>query len=376
METPRARRYVFTINNYNEDELDRIANRFQNHLEGLTDHQRAAAISVRCLVAEKETGQQGTPHIQGYIEFGFQVYRRVLEALLGGRAFIDQAGGSRADNVRYCTKEGEENLIINYYSNEVERQRTQRLIENQNIKKTADEKAVEILEDIEELTEKDFEAKHPAFYLRSYSKYKELQHVKKQKTQSNYNGALRFKNFWIYGPTGTGKSRFARGDLPIYDIYSKAVNKWWNGYDGQKRVIIDDWPSLEIGNCLVQHLKVWSDRYPFTAEMKGAHISIAPGDFILIITSNFRIEECFKDPADVFALKRRFTVLEMNDGDEDRYQSIEHQIEVMQEEEARRNRGMPQISRARERELQEENRSYQESQKNQEEEDQDSIVES
>lgn len=376
MENQRARRFVFTINNYSDDELQRVSSRFQFNSDQYTDAQRAAAISVRCLVAEKETGEQGTPHIQGYVEFDDRIYRRTLESLLGGRAYIDLAGGNRADNIRYCTKEGEEHLIINYFRNEVERQRTQRIMQNENLKKTADEKAVEILEDIAELTEPEFEAKHPSFYLRSYSKYKEIQHVKKQKTQSTYNGALNMKNFWIYGPTGTGKSRFARGNLPIHEIYSKAVNKWWNGFDGQKRVIIDDWPSLEIGNCLVQHLKVWSDRYPFTAEMKGAHISVAPGDFILVITSNFKIEECFKDPADVFALKRRFTVLEMNEGDEERYESIEHQIEIIQEEAGRRE-GMPRISRARERQLQEENRRYQEQQNQQEEEDnQDSVVES
>lgn len=60
--------------------------------------------------------------------------------------------------------------------------------------------------------------------------------------KKNYNAAKRdmqelsnfveFDNHWFYGETGTGKSKTAReryGD----SLYSKCINKWFDGYEGQ-----------------------------------------------------------------------------------------------------------------------------------------------
>jgi len=54
------------------------------------------------------------------------------------------------------------------------------------------------------------------------------------------------------------------------------------------------------------HFKQWADKYPFPAEVKGGTIKLRPQR--IIVTSNYRIEECWVKHQDYEPIKRRFTV--------------------------------------------------------------------
>jgi len=110
---------------------------------------------------------------------------------------------------------------------------------------------------------------------------------------------------WIYGPPGTGKSHYARQHYGN-SLYLKAQNKWWDGYQNESNVLLDDFDCKALGH----YLKIWADKYCFMAECKGSSIQIRPKHFI--ITSNYSIDELFgEDPVLAAAIKRRFYVIHM-----------------------------------------------------------------
>lgn len=111
---------------------------------------------------------------------------------------------------------------------------------------------------------------------------------------------------WHYGPAGSGKSCAIREMYPSDVLYVKGVHKWWDRYNGQPYVLIDEWP-VDATKELQGLLKNWSDRYPFDAEVKGGSCFIRPTR--ILVTSNYSLEECFHHDRKglLEPLQRRFT---------------------------------------------------------------------
>ena len=114
--------------------------------------------------------------------------------------------------------------------------------------------------------------------------------------------------WWIHGPAGAGKSYACRVAYP--GLYCKPQNKWWDGYNGETAVLIDDFD--KAGACLAHYMKIWADGYSFNAEIKGG--MIRPGYTTLLVTSNYLPEDIFTDDAElVAAIRRRFKVIKLED---------------------------------------------------------------
>lgn len=83
----RSRRWCFTLNNWTEVEMSQCLTEFDSFIIG------------------QEVGENGTPHLQGYVEFKNQKDLSCLKKILS-RAHWEKAKGSRGDNIAYCSKGG------------------------------------------------------------------------------------------------------------------------------------------------------------------------------------------------------------------------------------------------------------------------------
>lgn len=82
----------------------------------------------------------------------------------------------------------------------------------------------------------------------------------------------------LYGKGGTGKTRWAYDNYP--DIYKKPHDNWWDGYEGQKAILLDDY----YGYIKYSDLLTVLDRYPLYLNVKNSHVW-AQYDTV-VITSN------------------------------------------------------------------------------------------
>lgn len=260
----KSKGWCFTLNNYTDQEF--------NHLQ---------TVDCQYIVYGREVGDSGTPHLQGYVHYATTVTRTKVKKDIGTRAHVEKRRGSLKQAIDYCKKDGQW----------TEKGKLRVLDEHHNKYQTL----IGLAEagDFETIKE-DF----PMHYLLHHDKLTNLIERNVQVIQGE------LEHEWWYGPTGTGKSMKAWTEFP--DHYPKLTNKWWDGYNFQDVVVIEEWsPKNE---CTAASLKIWADRYPFTAEVKGATIQkIRPKK--IIVTSNYTIKECFPNQQDWEPLMRRFKMV-------------------------------------------------------------------
>lgn len=265
----KSRGWCFTINNPTVlDELE---------VESLKDCE-----TVAYLVYGKETGEEGTPHFQGFLRFKHPVTLQRVKQFLQ-RAHLEVQRGTAKQAAEYCKKDGD---YIEYgelptSGAETTKAKWRRVIE------LAEEGQLETIKD-----------EYPSVYLLHRPKLLSLR-------LGQPEILMELVNEWWWGPTGTGKSRKLWAEYP--DHFPKSLNKWWDNYDGEAVIGIEEMTPA-AGQFLAHYLKIWADRYPFCPEVKGATMKkIRPKK--IIVLSNYKIEECFPDVQDHLPLKRRFKVV-------------------------------------------------------------------
>lgn len=117
---------------------------------------------------------------------------------------------------------------------------------------------------------------------------------------------------WFQGTPRSGKSHTARELFP--DAYIKEQSKWFCGYAGEKAILLDD---LDFSG-LSHLLKIWTDKYPCFAQVKGGTVALKHQWFV--VTSNYSIREIVErglngdktDEVLIEALQERFDVYEFS----------------------------------------------------------------
>jgi len=284
----RLSRFVFTLNNYTEKEY-----------QSLVDF----APSVKWIIFGKETGEKGTPHLQGACILGSQWTLSKLKTLIGfKRAHIESMRGTPEESRYYCSKEDSKPFEMGELPAPGKRtdiaQAVTRIQAGESLKDLAGDEAggIAIAKFHKGLT-----------ILRSYVR----------PPRAGAPGV-----YWFHGPTGTGKTRLAykcaralcelRG-VPKTDIWiSSGGLRWFDGYDGHTVAIFDDFRAKHVTSFAF--LLRLLDRYPVACEFKGGFVNWTPS--FIFITCPEEPQVLFSTrkehvPEDIQQLMRRIT--ECND---------------------------------------------------------------
>lgn len=246
------------------------------------------------LIAGKEVGEKGTPHLQGFVAYKTRTKFSTVKNQIP-RGHIEKMKGTPEQASVYCKKEGdfeEFGTIPDYQGGS-----TGGAKKAENFRSMISHAKNQNINQIEEVD--------PVSYVQHYHAFKRIAQDNPKKVQNLPDVC----GVWYVGPPGVGKSHKAREEYP--DYYDKPANKWFDGYQNEAAVLIDDLDLVH--STLGHHLKRWSDKYPFPAEQKGTTVLIRPKN--IIVTSNYTIEEIFSQQGDVLvaALQRRFTVIRVLD---------------------------------------------------------------
>jgi len=269
----KARSWCFTLNNYEASE-------------------EAAIKQIPCkyLLFGHERGEQGTPHLQGFISFDdARTFHNVASLL--PRAHIEVAK-SAAASIKYCKKDGDFVELGEYMS-------------NREIAQRGGEALAARWEEWKKLALAGKCDEIPAqYYVPHMSAFDRLA-VRGQQHRENAPPLDALDNWLYFGDTGLGKSKAARADFGG-SVFIKNVNKWWDGYYGEDTALIEDLDP-DAAKCLRWHLKIWCDHYWFAAEVKFGTIYIRPKR--IVITSQYTVEQLWHDDNETIqAMSRRLKV--------------------------------------------------------------------
>ncbi|AUM61960.1 Rep [uncultured virus] len=248
----RARAWCFTINNWTEAE-------------------KALCDTIECnyIVYGHEVGEEGTPHLQGYIELKDAKSRNAIKKLLGDRGHFEARKGTPKGASDYC-KKSDPNFV-------------ERGMMGQQGKRTDLQEIADLVINGGMINVMQHRPDAIIKYPKGLEKLVELT-MTERKTKP--------KVVWVWGDAGVGKTRLAVEGAESHYVWSGT--KWWNGYSQQQRIIMDDFTHDTTDENRFRYLLRILDRYTCQVETKGGMIHLNSPE--IYITCDKHPETVFSDP--------------------------------------------------------------------------------
>lgn len=253
------------------------------------DHEDLAALDCVYLVYGDELAPtSGTPHLQGYVVFSKNKRFSAVKNLLSPRYHLELAKGSTEQNVAYCTKDG---WVT---------ERGTKPLSKKEIGQNERERWKEIIRHAKEGTLEEYD---PKVY------YSTLNTAQKLQAQYQKPVGITKRVRVFYGPTQTGKSFSAWSQLGPDAFAKDPRSKFWYGYHGQTKMIIDEFR----GGIDISHMLRWLDCYPLMVEVKNSSCACLVDE--IIITSNLHPSKWYPelDQDTIDALLRRMEIVHFSD---------------------------------------------------------------
>lgn len=221
--------FVFTVNNYTDDDIGIIHGSLDN---------------FSYLIYGKEVGESGTPHLQGYAELNKKKTLNALKKIFP-RAHIESRNGTARQASDYCCKDDKESFIYGEISQQGKR------TDLENV-------ANAILKEKKKV--KDVAMIHPVPYIKFHKGIEKLRNMVIEPRTEAPNVIV------IYGASGLGKTKY------FFDNYKEDTyvwqphqGHWFDGYDGNHNVLFDEFRGQLQFTMLLNLL----DRYETKVQYKG-----------------------------------------------------------------------------------------------------------
>jgi len=252
------------------------------------------------LIQGDEVGSEtGKDHVQGFVMFkNPRMLSGVIKKYKG--VHWEVCKGTPAQNVEYCKKEGK--FVEFGVAPKGQGERTDITKLGDLVKEGKSDR--EIIEFVDE----DPEAKRDwaGTWVRNYRGIREARKVLAGGVRRNWVMDVRI--YW--GPSGSGKTRKVWDEFS--DIYVKPVGRWWDGYEGEECVLIDDFDPVSCFDITYDFYLKLLDRYPMSVEVKGGFTEFTSK--VVVFTSNHSPDLWFGNKSNRDAFFRRVTCVERLDG--------------------------------------------------------------